>query len=74
MLYRLGRCAIKGIPPGPEGGGPPVVTDDRTKAEIVPYLGLQAFDETDELAGEPLKIGVERLMALAAQRLTHDVG
>ena len=40
-------CAIKGIPPGPEDGGPPVVTDGQTKAEIVPYLGLQAFDEAD---------------------------
>src|SRR5262249_12220388 len=44
---RLLICAINGTSPGPEDGGPPIITIDKTKAEIVPYLGLQTFDEAD---------------------------
>lgn len=40
-------CAIKGIPPGPEDGGPSIITNENAKPELVPYLGLNTFDEAD---------------------------
>src|SRR5262249_35905561 len=45
--FRLLVCAIKGVPPGPEDGGPLTIANDDAKTELVPYLGLDAFDETD---------------------------
>ncbi len=44
--FRRLVCAIKGIPPGPEDGGP-LSPNGKAKTEIVPYLGLQTFDEAD---------------------------
>ena len=68
-------CAIKGIPPGPEDGGPPVVTDDGTKAEIVPYLGLQAFDEADARLFFGREADVQRLVEkLKAARFLAVIG
>ena len=43
--FRRLVCAIKGIPPGPEDGGPAL--DDKAADEIIPYLGLNVFDEAD---------------------------
>src|SRR5262245_46760946 len=45
--FRLLICAIKGLPPGPEDGGPDIAASDHAKTEIVPYLGLDTFDESD---------------------------
>ncbi len=73
-LNRL-LCAIKGIPPGPEYGGSPVATDDRTKAEIVPYLGLQTFDEADARLFFGREADVQRLVEkLKAARFLAVIG
>ncbi len=44
--FRRLFCAIKGLPPGPEDSDSPKLNDN-AKTEIVPYLGLQTFDEAD---------------------------
>lgn len=68
-------CAIRGIPPGPEDSGPPVATDDRTKAEIVPYLGLRAFDEADARLFFGREADVQRLVEkLKAARFLAVIG
>jgi Novel STAND NTPase 1/TIR domain/WD domain, G-beta repeat len=45
--FRRLVCAIKGIPPGLEDGGPSIVTNENAKTELVPYLRLNTFDEAD---------------------------
>ena len=56
-------------------GSSHVATDDRTTAEIVPYLGLQAFDEADARLFFGREADVQRLVEkLKAVRFLAVIG
>lgn len=65
-------CAIRRVPPGPADNAPPT---DQTKDELVPYLGLQTFDEADAGLFFGREADVQRLVEkLKAARFLAVIG